>query len=180
MHTTREPSGASVFDVLFARSSSSARRRHWAAGRLYVAFDRTTLVDGESRKAVCVVSGTGIRPNAVFTAMEAAGRGAAWCAGTELTVARYAVQIEEAMHLHLLPYATVTDGEGGAASPAEGDGEEVALAAGAAAGGDVEEPRFGRKRPASVVIGGGGQLPRRRTTDQLARELQDAYPQFFL
>ncbi|RNF10220.1 hypothetical protein TraAM80_01659 [Trypanosoma rangeli] len=203
MSTARATSGSSVFTVLYAPTNGSARRRRrWLCGRMYVGFDRTVLVDDESQKAVYVVSGTGIRPNTGYAMMQEAGNGAEWHSGTELALPRYAVQIEEVMHLHLLPYAPF-DGSGKkevveqneAASPPYGDGSgdcrtvtsarEEADAAGAVT------PCHATLRtvvvPTAVPAAGtvilkkrrGSGPPPRRSSQELLQQLENAYPHFF-
>ncbi|RNF19563.1 uncharacterized protein Tco025E_04097 [Trypanosoma conorhini] len=160
MSTARTTGGSSVFTVLYAPTSGSARqRRRWLCGRMYVGFDRTTLVDDESHKAVCVASGTGIRPNAGYAMMQAAGNGAEWQSGTELALPRYAVQIEEVMHLHLLPYAAWDGSDAG-----EGAGPEQAGAAWTV----TLEKGKGNVPPSS-----------RRSSHELLRQLENAYPHFY-
>ncbi|EAN90212.1 hypothetical protein C3747_23g151 [Trypanosoma cruzi] len=205
MNKTDATNGCSVFRVLFAPVNGSARqRRRWLCGRMYVGFDRTTLVDEESHKTVCVVSGTGIRSNAVYAMMRAASNGAAWEVGTELSLKRYAVQIEEAMHLHLLPYATFDGGgkrEGGdeeeeAAVRCWSDDDDYDRTAGisrmAVGAAEVLTPcHVNQASPVSTVTIAasactvttenvhGNFLRQRRLSHELLRELENAYPHFF-
>ncbi|ORC87824.1 uncharacterized protein TM35_000202330 [Trypanosoma theileri] len=188
MDTRRTMGDASVFIVLFAPTSGSVRRRRWMSGRLYVGFNRATLVEDTTRKSVCVASGTGLRPNAVFAMMQAAENGAAWQTGTELKLERYVVQIEDVVHLHLLPYATCcSDTEEGANAIDEGETSAAAVGNNVNSVNNGGVSDFERPGPHNLTMGFAemgrdkltGEPPRRRSRSQLIQELQAAYPHFF-
>ncbi|KAH9599253.1 hypothetical protein LSM04_002199 [Trypanosoma melophagium] len=188
MDTGRTMGESSVFIVLFAPTSGGVRRRRrWMSGRLYVGFNRATLVEDITRKSVCVASGTGIRPNTVFAMMQVAENGAAWQSGTELTIERYAVQIEDIVHLHLMPYATCcSDTEEGANTIYEGETSAAGVVgvgvdvSGCGAAFETPGPHSMTKVSAEVrsdkVV---GEPLRRRSRSQLIQELQESYPHFF-
>ncbi|KPI90215.1 hypothetical protein ABL78_0597 [Leptomonas seymouri] len=120
-------SEASRFQVVFGRNSGSRKQRAKHAGSLSVGYDSSLLFDTDAKVRVMVWRGTGMTPNFVFSKMQAARRGAAWVAGTQLTLGGFDVVIEEVMALHLIPYdeevltEAATGREDGAAGPRHRD-----------------------------------------------------------
>ncbi|KPA76111.1 hypothetical protein ABB37_07883 [Leptomonas pyrrhocoris] len=98
------PSGASRFRVVFGRNSGSRKQRAKREGSLSVGYHSSSLFDTDAKECVMVCKGTRMTPNRIFAKMQAARRGAAWTAGSELTINGFDVVIEEVMELHLIPY----------------------------------------------------------------------------
>ncbi|CBH12858.1 hypothetical protein, conserved [Trypanosoma brucei gambiense DAL972] len=164
---------ASSFNVLYALNKCNPKRRRWMNGWLYVNFDRATLVDGISRKAVGVVSGTGLLPNKVFKMMVEADNGAAWEIGTEVVIGQYITQIEGTTRLHLIPY-TLFSGVDCIDDNAAEEVSSVELA------GSSMTSRVVNVTAGFSATRADAPLSRRKTTEQLISELRGAYPQIFI